>query len=76
MGWNRSTAASVVASISSSRDGVATFMIFSAARPALARSGNTATVVVGAAGSGRSRSRASVITPRVPSLPTNRLTRS
>jgi hypothetical protein len=46
------------------------------ASPAVATEENAATIVPGAWGSGRNASVACVITPSVPSLPTNNLVRS
>ncbi|CAB5002158.1 unannotated protein [freshwater metagenome] len=76
IGRQFSTAVIVARSMTSSMLGVSRLMIPSTALPAENRSGKTATAVVGGGGSGRSRRRAIVTMPSVPSLPTMRPARS
>ncbi len=72
----RSTAATEVRSINSSTEGFPQAAIVEMAWPARSASGNVATMVVGTGGGGRRRSRTSVITPSVPSLPVKSRLRS
>ena len=70
IGRNASTASIVVRSMSSSIDGVIAVITASTARPAATTSSKTATAVIACGGIGRSRKRAMVTIPNVPSLPT------
>ena len=75
-GFTRWTASIAEASISSSTEGRTDDMTAVTARPHETMSPNVAATVETGGGSGRSRSVASVMTPRVPSDPTKRRFRS